>query len=145
MTSRAQDSAAIVAARMAKSAEEMSHWSQYADGSAAPPTACRTLAGCRQCQDRDLGIRDLAVLLMLGPMLWRDAAAAQSSLRQAIVLASTTSVENSDLLAKILPLFTKQTGVEVRVIAQGTGQALATALGPDDPWMSRMTGEGVMG
>jgi hypothetical protein len=30
MTSRAQGSAAIVAARMAKSAEEMSHWSQYA-------------------------------------------------------------------------------------------------------------------
>ena len=30
MTSRAQDSAAIVAARMAESAEEMSHWSEYA-------------------------------------------------------------------------------------------------------------------
>jgi guanylate kinase len=29
MTSRAQGSAAIVAARMAKSAEEMSHWSEY--------------------------------------------------------------------------------------------------------------------
>jgi tungstate transport system substrate-binding protein len=46
---------------------------------------------------------------------------------QSIVLASTTSVENSGLLAHILPLFTKQTGIEVRVLAQGTGQALATA------------------
>jgi len=73
----------------------------------------------------------LAVLLMLGPMLWRDAAAAESSPRQAIVLASTTSVENSGLLAKILPLFTKETGIEVRVIAQGTGQALATAARGD--------------
>lgn len=46
---------------------------------------------------------------------------------QAIVLASTTSVENSGLLGAILPIFTKQTGIEVRVLAQGTGQALDTA------------------
>src|SRR5207248_5125119 len=50
---------------------------------------------------------------------------------QSIVLASTTSVENSGLLAKILPLFTKKTGIDVRVIAQGTGQALATAARGD--------------
>ena len=73
----------------------------------------------------------LAVLVLFGPMLWRDAAAAESAPRQAIVLASTTSVENSGLLAKILPLFTKETGIEVRVIAQGTGQALATAARGD--------------
>jgi tungstate transport system substrate-binding protein len=42
---------------------------------------------------------------------------------QTIVLASTTSVENSGLLARILPQFTKETGIEVRVIAQGTGQS----------------------
>jgi tungstate transport system substrate-binding protein len=72
----------------------------------------------------------LAVLLLLGGMLWRDGAAAPST-RQSIVLASTTSVENSGLLAKILPLFTKKTGIEVRVIAQGTGQALATAARGD--------------
>jgi ABC-type tungstate transport system permease subunit len=45
----------------------------------------------------------------------------------AIVLASTTSVEDSGLLDRILPLFTKSTGIEVRVVAQGTGQALQTA------------------
>jgi tungstate transport system substrate-binding protein len=50
---------------------------------------------------------------------------------QTIVLASTTSVENSGLLARILPQFTKETGIEVRVIAQGTGQALATAAHGD--------------
>lgn len=48
-----------------------------------------------------------------------------------IVLASTTSLDNSGLLARILPLFTEQTGIVVRVIAQGTGQALATAAHGD--------------
>jgi tungstate transport system substrate-binding protein len=46
---------------------------------------------------------------------------------QSIVLASTTSVENSGLLAAILPNFTKATGISVRVLALGTGQALDTA------------------
>jgi tungstate transport system substrate-binding protein len=44
-----------------------------------------------------------------------------------IVLASTTSVEDSGLLDRILPVFTQASGIEVRVIAQGTGQALETA------------------
>jgi tungstate transport system substrate-binding protein len=74
----------------------------------------------------------LALLLLLGSMLWRDAAAAEPPASpQVMVLASTTSVENSGLLAKILPLFIKKTGIEVRVIAQGTGQALATAARGD--------------
>ncbi len=50
---------------------------------------------------------------------------------QSIVLASTTSVDNSGLLAHILPIFTKQTGISVHVLAQGTGQALATAAHGD--------------
>ena len=44
-----------------------------------------------------------------------------------ITLASTTSVDNSGLLAAILPLFTRETGITVRVLALGTGQALDTA------------------
>ncbi len=51
--------------------------------------------------------------------------------QQSIVLASTTSVENSGLLAHILPQFEKETGVTVHVVAQGTGQALATAAHGD--------------
>jgi tungstate transport system substrate-binding protein len=43
------------------------------------------------------------------------------------VLASTTSVDNSGLLAHILPSFTRESGVSVRVVALGTGQALDTA------------------
>jgi tungstate transport system substrate-binding protein len=50
---------------------------------------------------------------------------------ETIVLASTTSVENSGLLAHILPEFTSKTGISARVLAQGTGQALATAARGD--------------
>jgi tungstate transport system substrate-binding protein len=44
-----------------------------------------------------------------------------------IVLASTTSIESSGLLAAILPQFTAKTGIAVHVVAQGTGKALDTA------------------
>lgn len=44
-----------------------------------------------------------------------------------IVVASTTSTQDSGLFEHILPIFTAKTGIAVRVIAQGTGQALDTA------------------
>lgn len=44
-----------------------------------------------------------------------------------ITVASTTSTENSGLFGHILPIFTAATGIEVRIVAQGTGQALETA------------------
>lgn len=43
-----------------------------------------------------------------------------------IIVASTTSTQDSGLFKYILPLFRKATGIEVRVVAQGTGQALDT-------------------
>lgn len=43
-----------------------------------------------------------------------------------ITVASTTSTENSGLFDHLLPIFKEKTGIEVRVIAQGTGQALET-------------------
>lgn len=43
-----------------------------------------------------------------------------------IVVASTTSTEQSGLFGHILPIFTQKTGIAVRVVAQGTGQALKT-------------------
>src|ERR1700675_3702360 len=55
------------------------------------------------------------------------AANASSAEPQSIILASTTSVEASGLLANILPQFTAKTGVTVNVVAQGTGKALDTA------------------
>jgi len=41
-----------------------------------------------------------------------------------IVVASTTSTEQSGLFGHLLPEFTKDTGIDVRVVAVGTGQAL---------------------
>ncbi len=41
-----------------------------------------------------------------------------------IVVASTTSTEQSGLFAHLLPAFEKKTGIKVRVVAAGTGQAL---------------------
>ncbi len=41
-----------------------------------------------------------------------------------IVIASTTSTEQSGLFGYLLPVFTKKTGIQVRVVALGTGQAL---------------------
>ena len=48
-----------------------------------------------------------------------------------ITLASTTSTENSGLFGHILPLFTQASGIEVRVVARGTGQALQMARDGD--------------
>ncbi|MEO7853012.1 MAG: substrate-binding domain-containing protein [Rubrivivax sp.] len=44
-----------------------------------------------------------------------------------IIMASTTSTEQSGLFAYLLPQFKQATGTDVRVVAQGTGQALDTA------------------
>ena len=46
-------------------------------------------------------------------------------------LATTTSTENSGLLSELLPAFSKQTGINVDVIAVGTGKALQMARNGD--------------
>ncbi len=48
-----------------------------------------------------------------------------------IIVQSTTSTQNSGLFEHILPIFTKKTGIEVRVVAVGTGQALKNAANGD--------------
>ena len=48
-----------------------------------------------------------------------------------IVLQSTTSTQNSGLFEAILPHFHKKTGITVRVVAVGTGQALKNARNGD--------------
>jgi tungstate transport system substrate-binding protein len=55
-------------------------------------------------------------------------ASAPHALAQAfITVASTTSTEQSGLFKYILPIFERKTGIEVRVVALGTGQALDLA------------------
>ena len=48
-----------------------------------------------------------------------------------IIVQSTTSTENSGLFKHLLPAFTKKTGIEVRVVAVGTGQAIKNAQNGD--------------
>ncbi len=48
-----------------------------------------------------------------------------------ITLASTTSTQNSGLYDYLLPIFTAKTGIEVRVISVGTGQAVKIAQNGD--------------
>src|SRR4051812_46631469 len=45
---------------------------------------------------------------------------------KSIIVASTTSTQDSGLFEYLLPLYKQKTGVTVKVIAQGTGQALDT-------------------
>jgi tungstate transport system substrate-binding protein len=55
-------------------------------------------------------------------------AAAPAALAQKfITIASTTSTEQSGMFKHLLPMFQKKTGIEVRVVALGTGQALDMA------------------
>ncbi len=54
------------------------------------------------------------------------AASAAFAQDKSIVVASTTSTQDSGLFGHILPAFKKKSGIDVRVISQGTGQALDT-------------------
>lgn len=57
--------------------------------------------------------------------------AAASGEPRAITVASTTSTQNSGLFDYLLPKFTADTGIEVRVVAVGTGQAIRLATNGD--------------
>lgn len=48
-----------------------------------------------------------------------------------ILMQSTTSTQNSGLFDHLLPIFTEKTGIEVRVVAVGTGQAIRNAANGD--------------
>lgn len=69
-------------------------------------------------------IRAAALSLCMG---WGGVAAADSF----IVVQSTTSTQNSGLLDAILPEFEEKTGIDVRVVAVGTGQAIRNATNGD--------------
>src|SRR5262245_11693469 len=70
-----------------------------------------------------IAIRPLAILGVLVALLALSPAQAQE---KSIVVASTTSPQDSGLFGHILPMFKAKTGIDVRVVAQGTGKALDT-------------------
>ena len=64
------------------------------------------------------------LLAALWALFWCSTAFSEGG---SIILQSTTSTQNSGLYEEILPLFTDTTGIKVRVVAVGTGQALKNA------------------
>src|SRR5262245_7397203 len=65
-------------------------------------------------------------LVVLAATITLVAAAPARAQDKSIVVASTTSTLDSGLFGHILPLFKAKTGIDVKVVAQGTGQALDT-------------------
>jgi tungstate transport system substrate-binding protein len=60
----------------------------------------------------------VAMMLLAAPAVAQD---------NSITVASTTSTQDSGLFGYLLPIFKQKTGIAVKVVAQGTGQALDTA------------------
>jgi tungstate transport system substrate-binding protein len=63
----------------------------------------------------------LALVAALSPAILHAAPPAQ----KAVILATTTSTQDSGLLDELIPLFEKETGYQVKTIAVGSGQAIA--------------------
>jgi tungstate transport system substrate-binding protein len=70
-------------------------------------------------------MRRVALSAMAGCVLFLGVHASHAQ-DKSIVVSSTTSTQDSGLFGSILPMFKAKTGIDVRVVAQGTGQALDT-------------------
>lgn len=66
-------------------------------------------------------------LALLAPLILLLADWPAAGEERFITVASTTSTEDSGLFGQILPIFAQRTGIEVRVVALGTGQAIKLA------------------
>src|ERR1700674_5670448 len=64
------------------------------------------------------------LLIFVSALSWAAPAKAQSN---TVILATTTSTRDSGLLDVLVPLFEKKSGMSVKTISVGTGQALALA------------------
>jgi tungstate transport system substrate-binding protein len=74
-------------------------------------------------EDRMINRRTVMVAAAFAAAILTTPVCAQD---KSIVVSSTTSTQDSGLFGYILPLFKEKTGIDVKVIAQGTGQALDT-------------------
>jgi tungstate transport system substrate-binding protein len=75
-------------------------------------------------EDYMINRRALIALVTLASAVFAAPVHAQD---KSIVVSSTTSTQDSGLFSYILPLFKQKTGIDVKVVAQGTGQALDIA------------------
>jgi tungstate transport system substrate-binding protein len=65
-------------------------------------------------------------LMRVWVMAWLCASSGVQAQVPSIVMASTTSTEQSGLFAHLLPAFKQASGIDIKVVALGTGQALDT-------------------
>src|SRR6185503_8804134 len=88
---------------------------------------CATVdAGSRRVYQRRAAV-ELKRSARLACLLLALACAPSALAQRFITVASTTSTEQSGLFGHLLPLFERKTGIQVRVVALGTGQALDLA------------------
>ena len=81
----------------------------------------------RETRKKMFGV--VAVLLVLAAVASLVFLASRKE--KSITVASTTSTENSGLFGYLLPIFKSETGIDVRVVAVGTGQAIRMAMKGD--------------
>jgi tungstate transport system substrate-binding protein len=70
-------------------------------------------------------MRSRRTMIALAAAMFVGVSMAQAQ-NKSIVVSSTTSTQDSGLFGHILPLFKAKTGIDVKVVSQGTGQALDT-------------------
>ena len=70
--------------------------------------------------------RHLVAAALLAALATPTFAQDKSTQGKSIIVSSTTSTQDSGLFGHLLPLFKAKTGIDVKVVAQGTGQALDT-------------------
>jgi tungstate transport system substrate-binding protein len=76
-------------------------------------------------------IRITIAVAIIGAVFTNISSTAAQVTEKSIIVQSTTSTQNSGLFDYILPLFTRETGITVKVVAVGTGQALKNGRNGD--------------
>jgi tungstate transport system substrate-binding protein len=76
-------------------------------------------------QKNKLNLKGLLAISMCFIMVFAMTACAKKE--RTMILATTTSTQDSGLLDYLLPIFEKETGIKVNVLAKGTGEALEVA------------------
>jgi len=71
------------------------------------------------------------LFLALAALSWLICGVTASAAERSIIVASTTSTDNSGLFAYLLPIFESKTRIKVHVVAVGTGQAIRQARAGD--------------
>ncbi len=77
------------------------------------------------------GLRRLLAMIALGTGLCLNSVNAAAASAESIIVQSTTSTQNAGFYEHVVPLFERKSGIKVKVVAVGTGQALQNARNCD--------------